>query len=59
MTSDGGLKYDTSEIAPLKTIEHSAVWTWGINGRLGRSDFDRGFTATGSQFFPVIEMVYI
>jgi hypothetical protein len=44
----------TEEMVPLKAIEHSAVWTGFSLLVWGGQIFDRGFTNTGSQFFPGI-----
>ncbi|MCX6123993.1 MAG: hypothetical protein NTV34_04485, partial [Proteobacteria bacterium] len=45
-------KTDEMEMTRLKTIEHSAVWTGRSMIVWGGQIFDRGFTGTGSQFFP-------
>jgi hypothetical protein len=44
--------YHTRELTPLRTIEHSAVWTGYSMLVWGGQIFDRGFTSTGSEFFP-------
>lgn len=44
--------FKTDEMVPLKTIEHTAVWTGDSLLVWGGQVFDRGFTNTGSQFFP-------
>ena len=46
------ITYKTDEMVPLKAIEHSAVWTGSSMIVWGGQIFDRGFTNTGSQFFP-------
>jgi hypothetical protein len=46
------ITYQTNEMVPLRTIEHSAIWTGNSLLVWGGQIFDRGFTNTGSQFFP-------
>lgn len=46
------ITYHTDEMVPLKTCEHSAVWTGDAILVWGGQIFDRGFTNTGSKFFP-------
>lgn len=45
-------RYKTQELTPLKAIEHSAIWTGESLIVWGGQIFDRGFTASGSRFFP-------
>jgi hypothetical protein len=44
--------YQTEELTPLLTIEHTAFWTGHSLLVWGGQIFDRGFTNVGSQFFP-------
>lgn len=46
------VRYETQELTPLKAIEHSAVWTGNSLIVWGGQIFDRGFTFSGSRFFP-------
>ena len=49
---DKWIRYETEEVTPLKTFEHSAVWTGYSMLIWGGQIYDRGFTSGGSQFFP-------
>jgi len=44
--------FQTAELTPLLTIEHTAIWTGSSLVVWGGQIFDRGFTNVGSQFFP-------
>jgi N-acetylneuraminic acid mutarotase len=51
------ITYQTEELTPLLTFEHTAIWTGDSLLVWGGQIFDRGFTNSGSRFFPGIDSI--